>query len=116
MFDFIKGSENMKKTILICALTFFSNCYAQKALLIGLDKDGNEIVHQNSSELIKREFQKANVEKINSLNESLEQINTKSNFVLKKISLGLALEGEVGIGPWNLGTAIKHRLIFAKGK
>jgi len=84
--------------------------------LIGLDNDGQEVVYQTDSEILKKEFLLVNEQKNKTALAALEQVTEKSQFKLTKFSLGLGLEGEAGIGPWNLGLALKHRIFFAKGK
>jgi hypothetical protein len=37
-----------------------------------------------------------------------------SKWKMKKFSIGLGLAGEIGIGPWKIGSEVKQRIFFVK--
>ena len=106
----------MKKFFILSCLSLSVATSATTIHLIGLDNDGQEVVYQTDSEILKKEFLLVNEQKNKTALAALEQVTEKSQFKLTKCSLGLGLEGEAGIGPWNLGLALKHRIFFVKGK
>jgi len=55
-------------------------------------------------------------EHFNVANDFLLNHRNLSNWELTSFSIGIGVEGEAGIGPWNLGLAVKQRLIFKRNK
>lgn len=106
----------MKLFFIVSCLSWSVATSAATIHLIGLDNDGEEVVYQAESEVLKKQFLAVDDFKNQTALSALEDITSKSQFKLTKFSLGLGLEGEAGIGPWNLGLALKHRIFFAKGK
>ena len=105
----------MKKSLLGLSVVLLSQAVAANNLLvIGVKSDGEEQVHQTKMERVEEALLKANLERKRLALEVLEKNNDQSQWKLSKFSLGLGVEGEAGIGPWNLGLAIKQRLFLKK--
>lgn len=86
----------------------------QGVYVIGEDSEKKEVVFNVNPHNLKSSLEEAldlqSVYALNALNASSDQ----SQWKLKKFTIGLGVEGEAGIGPWNLGLAIKQRLVFKK--
>ena len=106
----------MKQIFILSLLSWSVAISATTVHLIGQNSDGDEVVYQADSKLLTKEFLAMSAQKNQTALKALEQVYEKSSFKLTKFSLGLGLEGEAGIGPWNLGLVIKHRVLFAKEK
>lgn len=105
----------MKNLLVLGAFLFStSSLYADDLLVIGLTNDGEEKVHQTTTQKVEKALLKANLERKRIALEVLEKNQGQSDWKLSKFSLGLGLEGEAGLGPWNLGLAIKQRLVLKR--
>lgn len=106
----------MKKPILIAFLFVSPLCLGQDVYLIGTDASNKEVISKADAVNVTKSLSKAlETQKIYAL-EVLEKNQDKSNWSLDKFTVGLGIEGEAGIGPWNLGLAIKQRLEFKKSE
>lgn len=104
------------KSLLVGGLLFVNSAlYAgQDVYLIGADKNNKEVVTKTSVVSLKEALsQTLETQKTMAL-DVLNQNNDQTSWKLSQFTLGLGLEGEAGIGPWNLGLAIKQRLVFKK--
>ncbi len=87
---------------------------ADQIAIIGLTEKGSEVIHKTSFDLIQEKLIQSAQVKNQVATEALNGQKFSSGWQPKKFSLGLGIEGEAGIGPWNLGFAIKHRLVYKK--
>jgi hypothetical protein len=105
----------MKSSILIGLL--FVNCAinaGQDVYLIGASSGNKEVIHKTNVSSLQQSLSKAlDAQKTMAL-DVLDRNKDESSWELKKFTLGLGIEGEAGIGPWNLGLAVKQRLVFKK--
>lgn len=86
----------------------------QNVYLIGADENNKEVIYKTNVPSLQHSLSKAlNAQKTMAL-DVLEKNNDESSWKLSKFTLGLGVEGEAGIGPWNLGVAVKQRLVFKK--
>lgn len=105
----------MKKNILLLSTVLFTQVVsANNIVVIGVNDKGDEQVHQTTMEKVEKALLKANEERKNLALQVLEKNQDQSQWKLSKFSLGLGVEGQAGIGPWNLGLAIKQRLVLKK--
>lgn len=105
----------MKKWIfLIAQAAFLSAASANNLLIIGVNDNNEEHVHQTKIEKVESALIAANAERQKLALEVLQKNQDQSSWKLSKFSLGLGVEGEAGIGPWNLGLAIKQRVFFKR--
>lgn len=103
-----------KSVFLLVAFLLSPQVFAEKIYVISENQKGEEVLMLEEKSFLVSEMKKASQYKQDVLVSTLENLDSKSSFKLKKISLGLALEGEAGIGPFNVGMAIKHRVFFEK--
>lgn len=103
---------NIKFLILtmLCA-----NVSANQFAVVGVDQDANEVVEFVKIPAARREMVKylSGVQEEVRLKVSNEDIIV-SGWKMNKFSVGLSLDGEVGIGPWSLGAGVKQRMFFKK--
>lgn len=105
----------MKKHILFLSTVLSMQlAHSNEILVIGANDKGEEQVHQTTMEKVETALLKANAERKQLALQVLEKNNDQSEWKLSQFSLGLGVEGEAGIGPWNLGLAIKQRLFLKK--
>jgi hypothetical protein len=96
-------------TLLLSPLTL-----ANDIVVIGNSSEGTEVIYKTSAKNIERSLLDANILKRELAQEVLANHTFQSSWKLNQFTLGLGVEGEAGIGPWNLGLAIKQRLVFKK--
>lgn len=98
--------------VLACGITQAS---ASQVAVLGVDESGVE-----KSVIVESSKLEEGLIKMGSLiNESVslqvsEKEDEKGGFKLKKFSVGLAFEGEIGIFGWSLGTGVKQRLFYKR--
>ena len=105
-----------KKHLFLCSVFLTQMVTANDLLIIGANNSGEEQVHQTKMETVESALLEANMERKRLALEVLEKNNDQSEWKLSKFSLGLGVEGEAGIGPWNLGLAIKQRVFLKKSE
>lgn len=103
-----------KELILLGTVLSMQVVNANDLVVIGANSKGEEQVHHTTMEKVETALLKANAERQKLALEVVEKNNDQSEWKLSQFSLGLGVEGEAGIGPWNLGLAIKQRLHFKK--
>ncbi|MCR9205013.1 MAG: hypothetical protein NXH75_10575 [Halobacteriovoraceae bacterium] len=86
----------------------------QNVYLIGADKNNKEVIYKTNVNSLQRSLSKTLAAQKTMALDVLEQNKDESSWKLSKFTLGLGVEGEAGIGPWNLGVAVKQRLVFEK--
>lgn len=107
----------MKKTILMMVPLLLSPLLlANDIVVIGNDTKGSEVVYKTTATKIEKALVESNYLKKELAQNVLANNISQSSWKLNQFTLGLGLEGEAGIGPWNLGLAIKQRLVFKKQK
>lgn len=106
----------MKSSLLVGLLIVSSNIFGQDVYLIGADKNNNEIIYKSNAHSIHSSLQKTVEAQKEMALDVLAKNQDQSSWKLKSFTLGLGLEGEAGIGPWNLGLAVKQRLVFKRSE
>jgi hypothetical protein len=101
------------KRYLVCLL-FSQALSAQNVYVIGPDSKGEDIIYPTQSKILEAALTKARFEYFKVANSVLDKNRDLSSWELSQFTLGLGVEGEAGIGPWNLGLAVKQRLVFKR--
>lgn len=104
----------MKKYILGMILTISFSTQAQELNVIGW-QNGNEIVEKLST----KKYQKLLKQTENALGELIESefndLDNKSfSYKLSTICFGIGASGEVGLGPWKIGTGFRQRFYYKR--
>ena len=100
---------------ILIILLLGANVSADQFAVIGVNQDSEEVV-----EFVK--IPTARKEMVQYLSGIQEEVRLKvssqdievSGWKMRKFSVGLALEGEVSLGPWALGAGVKQRIFFTK--
>ena len=101
------------KKILVMSIFLTSSFVVSGSEILVIASDGKEEkIEKHSSKSIQESLKKINQSKNEAVLRSLENFQNKSKWKVSKVSIGLGLSGEAGIGPWNLGLAIKQRLVY----
>ncbi|MCP4912359.1 MAG: hypothetical protein GY909_04505 [Oligoflexia bacterium] len=100
--------------VFILSLMMMNLAHARLPVIM-VDENGVERVET----LSKESYQKSFTYILNQANEAASGLNGQeslagSSYKLSKFSLGLGLEGKIGLGPWDLGLALKQRFIFKR--
>lgn len=105
----------MKNSIVLMAgLLSMPLIQANGIIVIGNNSNGEEIVYETKAEKVTKALIEANFLNKELALEVLEKNSSQSSWKLSQFTIGLGVEGEAGIGPWNLGLAIKQRLVFKR--
>lgn len=100
-------------TLCCTQLGFAKDSDLNRISIVTLDKNGSEKVVTLSRD----KYIKINTKVINLVQRiqlpKFERIPL--NWELTQIRVGLGLDGEVGIGPYQVGFGIKQRFVFTKG-
>lgn len=102
------------KKIFVSFLFCYQAIAAQDVYIIGSDQQGKEHVHSLTSGKVKELLNQSQIEHFNAAKDVLTTNRNASSWELTSFSIGLGIEGEIGLGPWDLGLAIKQRLIFKR--
>jgi hypothetical protein len=102
------------KGYLIGLFLFSSSLVAGEVFVIGTDSEGKELVYPAKLKTLEKALTLARSQHFSAANDLLSKNRDLSQWELKEFTLGLGVEGEAGIGPWNLGLAIKQRLVFKR--
>ena len=111
----------MKKTTMsyvsVIILLMSGNVYSsvRNIAIIAVDDEGHEKVEIVNATKLGSKMSRL----LSEVNQSVTSQTSSSNFKaggwkMKKFSLGLGLSGKIGIGPWDIGAAVKHRIYFKK--
>lgn len=99
--------------IKLLALVLFISSSHAAITVIGSDGETDQILGTISQEEYTQTIlmTKSGLDK-----EIIENLNapSHSSWKMDKISVGVGATGEVGIGPYKFGTALKQRFIFAR--
>lgn len=107
----------MKKLIsLSIALCLTQGVNASEILLLGVNDKGEEVQRELKADDYSNHLSKTLIAINNSVLERLpvEVEKSQNGYKLNKVSIGLGMSGEFGLGPWTLGAAVKHRIIFKR--
>lgn len=106
-----------KKAVIAMSLIISSASFAanKEIAIIAVDNNGLERVEIVNSDKLGKKMSRL----INEANQSVATQMSGQDFnaggwKMKKFSLGLGLSGEIGIGPWDIGAAVRQRIIFKK--
>ena len=102
----------MKRYLVYLLLS--QSLFAQEVYVIGSDSKGEDIIYPTQSIVLEKALSSARLEHFKVANDILVKNRDLSSWELSQFTLGLGVEGEAGIGSWNLGLAIKQRLVFKR--
>lgn len=92
---------------------FLNVCHAGPIAIIGYTRNSSyiyaEMKPEDYIETLKRTKLALDEKVIQSLNS-----DRSKNWKLNKISVGLGVTGEVGIGPYKFGKSLKQRFVFTR--
>jgi hypothetical protein len=102
----------MLKLLVLFALV--ASALAGPIKVIGLTDDSTVIIQEISSADYRRSLSTMLSEVEQQLIIPLAPKDSSGNWHLKRIVVGLGMTGEIGIGPYKIGTALKQRFVYGR--
>lgn len=105
----------MKFILMIVLICSWSELWASEITYIGITDSGQELNHSFDE----KEYESHLSETLLALDSLVEQQTTNQiapakKFKLSQIVLGIGANTEIGVGPFKLGTGIRHRSYYKR--